>query len=95
MLKIPFNDGWAYRKTTEEKYLPVTVPHDAQISEKRSKNADGGTNTGWFLSYDYEYEKHFFALCEYKDKKVFLEFEGVYRNAEAVSYTHLRAHETD
>lgn len=82
MLKIPFNDGWAYRKTTEEKFLPVTLPHDAQISEKRSANADGGTNTGWFLSYDYEYEKHFFAPCEYKDKNVFLEFEGVYRNAE-------------
>ena len=82
MLKIPFNDGWAYRKTTEEKFLPVTLPHDAQISEKRSANADGGTNTGWFLSYDYEYEKHFFAPDEYKDKNVFLEFEGVYRNAE-------------
>ena len=82
MLKIPFNDGWAYRKTTEEKFLPVTVPHDAQISEKRSKDADGGTNTGWFLSYDYEYENHFFAPGEYKDKNVFLEFEGVYRNAE-------------
>ena len=82
MQEFLFNDGWKYRRLGEGAWTPVTLPHDAMIGEERSDGAAGGTNTGWFAGYDYEYEKTFFVPAEYKDRLVTLEFEGVYRGAE-------------
>ncbi len=82
MQKIEFNDGWKYRRLkTDEEFQSVDIPHDAMISEVRSLGSDGGTNTGWFAGYDYEYVKIFTVPEEYKDKVLILEFEGVYHNA--------------
>ncbi len=52
------------------------------LGEPRTADSAGGTNTGWFAGWDYVYEKTFFAPKEWADQAVFLEFEGVYRNAE-------------
>ena len=52
------------------------------ISEPRTYESAGGTNTGWFEGHDYEYVKTFTVNDEYKDKELIFEFEGVYRNAE-------------
>ena len=82
MQEFLFNDGWKYRRLGEGAWTPVTLPHDAMIGEERSDGAAGGTNTGWFAGYDYEYEKTFFVPAEYRDRLVTLEFEGVYRGAE-------------
>ena len=82
MKKICFNDNWAYRHLDEGEWKNVTLPHDAMISEKRVAGSDGGTNTGWYEAYDYEYIKKFTLPEEYSDKIVTLEFEGVYRKAE-------------
>ncbi len=83
MLKIDFNDNWRFRRLNSGgEFKKVTLPHDAMISEPRTYESAGGTNTGWFEGHDYEYVKTFTVNDEYKDKELILEFEGVYRNAE-------------
>lgn len=83
MIKSDFNENWKYRHlNTDDEWKSVTLPHDAAIDEQRSKDAEAGVNTGWFLWYDYEYLKAFTVPVEYKDKNVIFEFEGVYHNAE-------------
>ena len=84
MVKLDFNNAWKYRHlgAENEPFITVTLPHDAAISEKRSQNSNGGTNTGWFEEYDYEYVKTFDVPENYKDKVITFEFEGVYHNAE-------------
>ena len=73
MQKISFNENWMLGGK------PVTLPHDAMISEQRSKNASDGGH-GYFPGGVYTYEKTFTAPCEWEGKKVIIEFEGVYRN---------------
>jgi beta-galactosidase len=83
MNKISFNDNWKYYRVNEEgNSTNITIPHDAMIHENRSHDSAGGLNISWFEAYDYVYEKDFFVPQEYADKIIFLEFEGVYHNAE-------------
>lgn len=83
MKKLDFNRGWTCRHLDGEgPGRPVTIPHDAMISEKRTEDSAGGINTGWFEGYDYLYEKEFDVPEEYREMEVTLEFEGVYHNAE-------------
>ena len=83
MQKIDFNKGWMCKcLTREEKAYPVTLPHDAMLSEPRTQESTGEGNIGWYIGGDYEYTKNFFVPEEYKDKKVLIEFEGVYHNGE-------------
>ena len=61
---------------------PVTLPHDAMLAEPRTAISAGGTNTGWYEGYDYEYQRTLTVLeSELADTHI-LEFEGVYHNAE-------------
>lgn len=83
MQKIDFNADWRVKRLSGDRTeKSVTLPHDAMIGEKRTFESEGGTNTGWYEGYDYEYTKTFSVPEAYADKKVFFEFEGVYRNAE-------------
>ena len=83
MRAINFNDGWTYRHLDASgPSSPVTLPHDAMLSESRSELSAGGVNTGWFEGHDYLYEKRFSLDAELTGQKLVLEFEGVYRNAE-------------
>ena len=82
MKKFDFCENWLFRKTGEENYQKVNIPHDAAMTEKRCRTAEAGVNTGWFLGGDYEYVKKFFVPEEYKDSNVIFEFEAVYHNAE-------------
>ena len=59
---------------------PVTLPHDAQISEKRGKDVSNGGH-GYFPGGLYTYEKIFTAPTEWEGKTILVEFEGVYKNA--------------
>ena len=59
---------------------PVTLPHDAQICEKRSAETSNGGH-GYFPGGVYTYERTFTAAAEWADKVVLVEFEGVYKNA--------------
>lgn len=79
MLKQFFNENWRVCRVGDEKNAKtVNLPHDAMLSEPRNAESAGGTNTGWFEAHDYVYEKEFEAP---KDA-AYIEFEGVYHNAE-------------
>ena len=71
---IRFNDDWICNGE------PVTLPHDAQITEKRGENTSNGGH-GYFPGGIYTYEKTFVAPLEWKKKDVLIEFEGIYKNA--------------
>ena len=83
MKSTSFNDGWSYRHLGETTPgIPVTIPHDAMLSEPRNELSAGGVNTGWYEGHDYLYEKRFTPDPELAGQQLVLEFEGVYRNAE-------------
>lgn len=74
MKKQCFNTGWLCNGK------PVTLPHDAQISEQRGPKASDSGH-GYFPGGIYTYEKIFTAPVEWKNKTVLVEFEGVYKNS--------------
>lgn len=74
MKKISFNNNWSCNGKA------VTLPHDAQILEKRSAEASDGGH-GYFPGGIYTYEKKFTAPAEWEGKKILVEFEGVYKNS--------------
>ena len=74
MKKLSFVDNWSCNGK------PVTLPHDAQISEKRGADVSNGGH-GYFPGGVYTYEKTFNAPAEWEDKSIILELEGVYKNA--------------
>lgn len=83
MKKTPFLTGWTYRHLQDTSAgTPVSIPHDAARYEPRTATAAGGVNTGWFEAFDYLYEKRFRSEPDWAGKRLLLEFEGVYRNAE-------------
>lgn len=83
MQAIDFNDGWSYRHLdADESFTAVRLPHDAMIGEPRHEDAPGGVNTGWFDGRDYEYVKTYAPGPELAGRRLLLEFEGVYHNAE-------------
>ncbi len=73
MKRISFNQNWYCNDQ------PVTLPHDAQISELRSATASDSGH-GYFPGGIYTYQKTFYVPSEWKGKNVLTEFEGVYRN---------------
>jgi len=83
MKKIDFNKNWIYRRVdSAEEFRPITLPYDCMIHENRSEDSPGGCNNAWFEGYDYEFIKEFERTAEDLRKKVFLEFEGIYHQAE-------------
>jgi beta-galactosidase/beta-glucuronidase len=74
MKKLDFNANWSCNGKA------VTLPHDAQITEIRSKDASNGGH-GYFPGGVYTYEKTFSVPADWQDKDIVLEFEGVYKNA--------------
>ena len=83
MKSVSFNLGW-YVRHVEDSGLgtPVTLPHDAMLSEPRTALAEGGLNVSWFEGRDYVYTKKWDVPQEQLARHNVLEFEGVYRKAE-------------
>lgn len=83
MKSVSFNLGW-YVRHVEDSGLgtPVTLPHDAMLSEPRTALAEGGLNVSWFEGRDYVYTKKWDVTQEQLAQHNVLEFEGVYRKAE-------------
>lgn len=83
MQRCEFNDGWTCRRINDGgSGMPVMIPHDAMLDERRSPDSLGAGNIGWFEGGDYCYEKCFMVPDAWRGSAVVLEFEGVYRNAE-------------
>ena len=71
MKAIIFNNDWTYKHLNEDGVeMHVTIPHDAMLHEKRTKDAIGGINIGWFEGYDYLYTKTFEVPTNYIEKTV-------------------------
>ena len=77
---ISMNTGWRYAHLGRGDWREITLPHDAMLSEERTEDSAGGTNTGFFAACDYEYEKTFTA----PEDAAYLAFEGVYHRAEVM-----------
>jgi len=74
-----FNLGWTFwNALTPENKRIVNLPHDAMQTEKRLPGIKNGAATGFFPGGKYIYTKQFFGEEEYREKSVFLEFEGIY-----------------
>lgn len=80
MRKQQFYSDWSFSKQNVEGTQHVTLPHDAQIMEKRSPECSDGGH-GYFPGGLYIYEKVFLAPAEWEGKKIIVEFEGIYRNS--------------
>ena len=92
MLKTRFNEGWIVTKGVgknlhemmkgvQKEGEVVTLPHDAMIYEKRSKDTKNGSQTGFYPGGGYRYEKSFFVPKDWEEKHIELECEGAYMNA--------------
>ena len=78
-----FNHDWTVRHLDEEgPGMPVILPDDAMLREKRTGEAQGGLNVSWFEGRDYVYTKIINLTEKELEKHHVLEFEGVYRKAE-------------
>lgn len=69
MQKLSFNDHWFLNGEV------VTLPHDAMIKEKRSKNASDGGH-GYFPGGIYTYSKHLLRLMSGKIERYLLNSKG-------------------
>ena len=75
---ISFNQKWIFKN--ELKNIPeqtVDLPHDAMLTEKRLPEGKAGAAGAYFPGGKYSYRKDLFGAEEYRDKSVYLEFEGV------------------
>lgn len=83
MKATPLLTGWTCRHLGDTAPgKSVTLPHDAMLAEPRTALSAGGTNTGWYEGYDYEYRRTLTVPENELADTHILEFEGVYHNAE-------------
>src|SRR5215211_4554535 len=88
MRRTPFNGGWETRPHANffaemvgasASWRAVTLPHDAALD--RDRDASHGAGAGYVPGGVYEYRATLAVPEDYRDKRVLLEFEGVYRTA--------------
>ena len=60
-------------------WKPVRLPHDVMIGSAR--NPSDGPGNAYFPGGTWEYQKKFVAPEQSRGKRMFIEFEGVYRDA--------------
>ena len=99
MQRVPLNDGWAVRQKENpfaERFgvvadpVPVTLPHDAMIGTERSSSASAAH--AFFPGGAWEYRRQLELPADAAGSSVFLEFEGVYRDARVFVNGTLAAH---
>jgi beta-galactosidase len=90
MSRTLLNDGWSFRPTVSafaelggstSDWTDVSLPHDALIGQPRSPEAPGGAASGYFPSGAFEYRKTLSPSPSDEGKQIFLEFDGVHRDA--------------
>lgn len=90
-IKENINFGWKHLKDNtydthrigliDKHWETVDLPHDAAIFGEITQNDSDGAN-GYFPYMKGSYRKHFTIPSITQGKLIFIEFEGVYRNAE-------------
>lgn len=91
MIYVNFNKNWEFSKGGKDSRAEaffgndrkqiIHLPHDAMIHEERTPDTPNGAQTGFYPGGEYIYQKEFEVPEEWKEKEVFLEFEGVYQSA--------------
>lgn len=96
MNKILFDKDWSYFKgdympfspfpaqIEETRWKPVDLPHDALIGLERAAGNSTGMAEGYTQNSMLYYRKKFTALHEWSDKKILIEFDGIFMNAEVI-----------
>ena len=92
MQRQSFNKAWRFhpgdpgrahrRKPDDTTWRLLDLPHDWSIELDRSPDAPSKESNGFFQMGRGWYRKTFAAPAEWQDRKVYIEFEGVYMNAE-------------
>ncbi len=91
MEKINFNNDWTFSAGERDLMAslmgksPVTrqvdLPHDAMVLEERRPDTGNGGHTGYYPGGSYTYTKQLDVPEDWKDKDIYLEFEGVFAGA--------------
>jgi beta-galactosidase len=90
MQKQSFNHEWSFHlgdsptwdaPRWDDPWRTVDLPHDWSIELDRDPDAPNGVSVGFFPMGRGYYHKSFRAPEEWREKKVMVEFEGVYMNA--------------
>jgi len=99
MQKQPYNHAWRFnlgeypegrwQEPDDSSWRMVDLPHDWSIELERHPNNPSGNSGGYFPMGRGWYRKTFDAPEGWRGKKVFIEFEGVYMNAEVWLNEHL------
>lgn len=86
-----FNDGWRFHLGVDGRYeqtdyndgdwRQLTLPHDWAIEGSFSKDNPSGTGGGALPGGLGWYRKTFTLTPAYKDKKIYIDFDGVYMNS--------------
>jgi beta-galactosidase len=92
MQRQPFNQDWRFHlgdsplfrwRTPDDSTWPIVdLPHDWSIELDRSPDAPSKASNGFFQMGRAWYRKTFTAPADWQGQQVFIEFEGVYMNAE-------------
>jgi beta-galactosidase len=93
MEKLGFDRGWRFRlgdlpggiwndSLDDSDWRSVDLPHDWSIELERGPANASGSDGGYFQTGIGWYQKHLSIPHEWNGKKVLIEFEGVYMNAE-------------
>jgi beta-galactosidase/beta-glucuronidase len=77
---MDFNRGWTFCKKGGPA-RELTLPHDAMIEERRTADSSGGNANGYFPGGVYIYEKRFTLPKELANKRIIIQFEGVYKDS--------------
>lgn len=82
MKKQKLNRGWYFWKDGKERIKQaVDIPHDAMLTEERVPDLENGNASGFYPGGKYVYTKNIYGDAEYENKKILIEFEGVYMNS--------------
>src|SRR3954470_20699974 len=90
MIRISFNADWIVRPKVSSfsdimagrnAGTAVTLPHDAMITFGRSPTGGEGPSTAFFPGGVVEYSKTLDVPVEWRRRRVWIEFQGVYRDA--------------
>lgn len=90
--RVSFNDGWKFKLDSiasysspgadDAQWRQLNLPHDWSIEGAFSKDHPAGTGGGALPGGIGWYRKTFYLPGAQKNKLVFIEFDGVYRNSE-------------
>jgi beta-galactosidase len=84
-----FNDNWQFKlddsnNTKENHWISLNLPHDWSIMLPFDSTSPTGNSGGALRGGLGWYKKYFSLPASAKDKKIFIDFDGVYMNSEVI-----------